>query len=123
MKAIYKCPHCHEETDFMLKETNLSNEYPTRKSKYHIVRRIKNNDGTWNWKNLFYMRWSDLIFLISIIILLFGFWQIHTQCSDYLADPCGFAAQTNRCYVMNKTHEEVFDINDLQIETQGLQGD
>lgn len=117
MRALYKCPHCEKETDYLNKESKLAEDMPIKKSKYFIVHRIRNQEGKIVWFNLFRIKIMDLMFVISIVILLLGFWQINNQCKDYLADPCSYAAQTNKCTVLNIS-KEVFSYGDYQADIQ-----
>jgi hypothetical protein len=117
LKAIYKCPHCTKETDFLLKQNSLPRregdpETFTKERKYWIVHRIKNQDGTINWFNLFRMPMKDIAFLACIIILLFGFWQMNTQCKLFLSDPCGYAANTSQCIVLRENLSEILFSHD-----------
>ena len=105
MRATYKCPHCNQETDYLNKESNLGGSTP-KLSKHWVVHRVYDDKNkTIIWKNLFRMRIVDLLFLISVILLLIGFWQINEQCHSYMEDPCSYAEQTNQCQVfkINKT--------------------
>jgi len=98
MAIRYKCPHCSTETDYLNKERNLDDKVISRK--YFVVHRIKDAEGKLIVKNLFRMRLTDFFFLVSLIILLVGFWQINMQCKAYLSDPCEYAAKTNVCSVV-----------------------
>jgi len=91
-----------------------------RTSKYNIVYRVYENKNpiqdeqenfiianffkNINWKNLFVMRMTDLMFIICVVFLLVGFSQMNTQCNNYLSDPCSYAAKTNMCIVINNTY-------------------
>lgn len=104
MKAIYKCPHCKQATDHLDKELIIDKD-KIRKSKYNIVYRVYDEiNKKIIWKNLFIIKLIDILFLFSIIFLVLGFWQINGQCKEYLSDPCGYAAETNQCTVINNTY-------------------
>lgn len=128
LKAIYKCPHCNKETDYLLKQNSLPAQDSelqkfTKERKYWIVHRIHNQDGTINWFNLFRIPLKDLAFLICIIILLVGFWQVNTQCKLFLEDPCGYAANTSQCIVMKENLSKLIPSHDgfkINVSTEGL---
>jgi len=62
-----RCPYCHKPP------------YP-----------IKNEDGTWNWKNLFHIDW---IMIIVIVMFLFSAWAYKhdtAECRKLISDPCKY---------------------------------
>jgi len=59
-----KCPHCGKVP------------YPA-----------KNQDGTWNWKNLLRVDWMTVLF---VVVVLFMAWSYHhdiAACEDIIANP------------------------------------
>ena len=65
-----KCPHCKKAP------------YP-----------IKNEDGSTNWKNVFRIDPQAIVFMVCILIIIYGSQQINEQCFDVLEEPCEFVDQ------------------------------
>jgi len=67
-----------------------------------VVDPIKNDDGTWNWKNLLGLNRRNLIFLIIIIMLAgIGYIGVQELVSSYktiVDNPCSFCTDCqNQC--------------------------
>ena len=117
-RVIFSCPHCRKETDYLNKDVKIENKFK-RKKAYLVHRIFDNSTNKFIVKNMFRMRIVDILFLISLIILLLGFAQINEQCYDFLKDPCTFAGKTNQCIVqkINLTTFNSYAIQDIKIPT------
>lgn len=79
-----KCPICENNIEYVINDKHFSGK-PKKKI---IMRSHRNIDGSINWKNLFYIQPEILLLVIGIVLLLFGFRHINTQCYDILEKPC-----------------------------------
>lgn len=59
---------------------------------------IKDSNGKIIWKNLFKIDIVTLLFMISILLLIYGYNQSITDCREVMEQPCEFCARSNCCY-------------------------
>lgn len=81
-----RCPECNKDIKYVWNDIHISGK-PKKKV---IYRPLRNENGTINWGNAFYMNIEILIIIIAIILLLIGVRQINDQCYDILEEPCKF---------------------------------
>ena len=95
MKTKWKCPHCHNETLYLEKETENEGLISTKRKQFIFP--IYDGQKNILWKNVFKIDWIMLLMLIGIIFLLIGFRQINSQCFDLIENPCEHANKAG-CY-------------------------
>lgn len=92
-----KCPECGRDITHVINDKHFTGK-PVKRI---IDRPIKNDDGSYNIKNLIYMDPSIVLIIIGLILLLLGFRQINQQCYDILETPCKLVEQYGCCRGMN----------------------
>lgn len=53
-------------------------------------------------KNLFKMDLMSALFLLSILVMSYGYFHDVKQCEGVIEDPCGFCEESNCCKVLEE---------------------
>lgn len=65
---------------------------------WRVVHPLKNEDGTLNFKNLFFGGWGNLFSVLFIVILTLGFVYIYyhdtQEMQKVVENPCGYCSTT-----------------------------
>ena len=85
----HRCPNCSEYIEHTITENKTPKELKQKKRMLYYP--IKDSQGNIILKNLFRIDIVSLLFLISILLLMFGVQQINEQCYIINSDPCMWA--------------------------------
>lgn len=74
-----RCPKCGEKYA----------KYPLKDENKKII-----------WKNIFKIDWYTVMWLIVVMILIFGYAKDTNTCREIIGDPITFCEESNACAVM-----------------------
>lgn len=83
---------------------------------------IKNEDGTWNWKNLFRPDWKTILFVIWLLYMIWAYRHDTEVCRDFAEEPgkyCDGYCNAKFMYLDGSNEPSLdFLIEDEQIGTE-----
>lgn len=96
---VHKCKNCGEQIV----------KYPIKKNPDKTLQEnLKNGDIIWS--NLFKMDLTSVLFLIAVVVVLFGYQADIEKCNTAINDPCTFCNQTG-CMDYNTQSFESQDVD------------
>lgn len=83
-----KCPHCNKVP------------YPA-----------KNEDGSWNWKNLWRIDMMTIVFVVLILIMAVAYKHDTKECFEIIEDPLGYCEGYCQIIEQQKLQPLDFELN------------
>jgi len=88
---------------------------------WRIIHPPKNPDGSLNWFNIIVGGWGNMIFILFVLGLTFGFFYIYAhdtaEMQKVLENPCEYCSTTAMQSVLNERYKQ-FDIVNEQIKNR-----
>ena len=63
---------------------------------------LKNENGKFIWKNLFKMDWYTVMWLVVVLLLVFGYQHDISACRDMIEHPIQYCNSTNACKIIQE---------------------
>ena len=60
---------------------------------------LKNDDGTYNWKNFFKTDLVSILFMIAVLFLILSYIHDTKECREIIEDPITYCEESNACEI------------------------